>query len=1109
MPIIVFGLPIIGRRGPCNLWTRWSYGLASWGCLRPSPHLSSLEQYATLRSLKRSEAGLEAERRQVTVLFADMVGFTSFSERSGEEAAFTLMRSLSKLMAEAVREQGGIIQDFTGDGIMAVFGLPVAFEDGPLRASRAALSILQRVDTKGPELEERYGLRPQMRIGLNTGPVVVGKVDDRGDGVNSVLGDTVNFAARLQSIAEPNSVFISEATHRLVQGLVDENFAGEQTIKGKSEPQNVYRLNAVRQGAARFEAAVSRGLSAFVGREHELEVLDHGLDKARSELRVIDLAAEPGMGKSRLLHEFRQRLGNERTVVLSGSCWPDGQQTPFLPFIEVVRGSFRISAGEAENEIARNLEMGLKTLGLHSARNLALLLHLLGLRVPGDALTGLDGLLIGLRTRELLQELLEARCRLSPVVMVIEDLHWIDSVSEQVLGKLIDPESKLRLLLLTTRRPEYSPPWLERAVVSKLSLGPLPAGEIRRLVQARLRTDVLPEPLVRQVTEKAEGNPLFTEEIVSFLIEQGIVRTTSGKLEFDASTVATALPASVQSLLSARVDRLTQDDRALLQAASVIGRQFEPQLLAAVTGDSHIDARLAPVQELDLVRQESESDHYAFKHALVRDALYQSLLTEARTALHLRIAEEIERRSGNRLTEVAEVLAHHFSKTDHVNKAFAYSSMAGSKSLSVYSLDEAMMHFAAALALLDKNPDCATDGQVADFLVHYATLLHMSAQIEIMIVVLKRYLPRIDRLRNDPRAVLIRHHCVFALIFNTRYREAAAIQQETSAIAEHLGDSTSKAYSLASEISVSMTVAPKPLDQFEKLKREAIEAISKTTDTYIKSWTRFVIGSEEMSRGRMTHARDAANELMRVGHMLNDPRSTGQALNLLAWMSLVSDAYSDALEYSEQCLAVAITPFERIGASGVKGCALVLLRRTEKGAALLEEHHRRCAADGNFHTLTHSEGVIGICKVLQGRINDGLVLLEEAIAKQEMAGFGRAADLYRLQLGEIYVRIITASEKLPLATLLMNLPILLKVIATGPSRLFILTAHVLANPHFDSAGHHAGHAEMLLGLLYKAKKKRALAAQHLTEAQRIFSQFGQTPILARVETALAELKQYA
>ena len=196
----------------------------------------------------------------------------------------------------------------------------------------------------------------------------------------TVLGDTVNFAARLQNLAEPDTALVSEATHGLVQGLVDASFAGEDTIKGKSEPQKVYRLSAVRQGATRFAAAMSRGLSVFVGREREMEVLERRLNEARSKLSAVDVSAEPGMGKSRLLHEFRQRISDERTFVLSGSGWPEGRQTPFLPFIEVVRRSFRVSAGEVENEIARKLEMGLTTLGLHSAQNLALLLHLPGLQ---------------------------------------------------------------------------------------------------------------------------------------------------------------------------------------------------------------------------------------------------------------------------------------------------------------------------------------------------------------------------------------------------------------------------------------------------------------------------------------------------------------------------------------------------------------------------------------------------------------------------------------------------------------------------------------------------------------------------------------------------------
>src|ERR1700733_2581846 len=507
-----------------------------------------------------------------------MVGFTAISEQLGEEGTFALIQPIYELMAGAVKEQGGSVKDFTGDGIMALFGVPDAMEDAPLRACRAGLRIHERLAAAAPAIEARHGVRPQMRIGVNSGPAVVTQIHGESAAMTA-LGDTVNLASRLQTLAEPGTVYLSEATQCLVQGLVETTFAGAPPIKGKAEPQKVYRLNSVREGATRFEAAVGRGLTTFVGREREMETLERGLAEARTELRVIDIVAEPGVGKSRLLHEFRQRVSKEQAFILTGSCSPDGRQTPFLPFIEVLRGSFQVRSGEAESDVMRKLEMGLTVLGLHSPENLGLLLSLLGLKAPEGSLVGLDGVLIGLRTRALLVRLLEARCRLSAVVLLIEDLHWIDSVSQEVLGRIVDGEAKLRLLILHTRRPEYEPPWREKPVATTLRLELLPAGEIRRLVQARLGVEAPPKALVQLVTEKAEGNALFAEEILSFLSERGILRNVGGQVEFDAGAVGAALPASVQSLLTARVDRLAPQDRAVLQAAAVIGRRFDPQLL--------------------------------------------------------------------------------------------------------------------------------------------------------------------------------------------------------------------------------------------------------------------------------------------------------------------------------------------------------------------------------------------------------------------------------------------------------------------------------------------------------------------------------------------------
>jgi class 3 adenylate cyclase len=620
------------------------------------------------------------ERRQVTALFADMIGFTTISEQLGEEGTFALIQPIYDLMARAVLEQGGSVKDFTGDGIMALFGVPDALEDAPLRACRAALAIHERLAASAPEISAKHGIKAQMRIGINSGLAVIAQI--RGEsGPATALGDTVNLAARLQTLAEPGTVYLSEATHRLVQGLVETTFAGEHAVKGKAKQQKVYRLEAIRRGAARFDAAVGRGLSAYVGRERETETLEHAFVEGRAALRVIDVVADPGMGKSRLLHEFRRRIDKEGAFLLIGNCSPVGQQTPFLPFIEIVRGSFQVCPGEAKAEIARKLEMGLNVLELRAPDSLSLLLNLLGLEPPEGALAGLDSVLTGLRTRDLLQTLLAARCRASKVVLLIEDLHWIDSVSQEVLRKIVDNEAKLSLLIVHTRRPEFELPWQERPGVTTLRLEPLPASDVQRLAETRLGVEALPEMLAQQLTDRAEGNALFAEEILSFLSERGALRVVAGKVEFDAGAVASALPASVQGLLTARVHRFAPRDRALLQAASVIGRRFDPQLLACVTDETvEVDARLAAMQALDLIHPEGASD-FAFKHALVRDALYQSLLTGPRAALHLKIAEEIEYRAGNRLPEVVEALAHHYGQTDHADKAFSYLAQAGATSL--------------------------------------------------------------------------------------------------------------------------------------------------------------------------------------------------------------------------------------------------------------------------------------------------------------------------------------------------------------------------------------------------------------------------------------------
>jgi class 3 adenylate cyclase len=1048
-----------------------------------------------------------AERRQVTVLFADMAGFTTISERLGEEGTYALIQPIYQLMATAVNEQGGSVKDFTGDGIMALFGVPHALEDGPLRACRAALLIQQRLLAVAPDIEARHGIRPQMRIGINTGPAVVAQVRDGTSA--TALGDTVNLASRLQSLAEPGNVLLSEATLQLVQGLVETTPAGEHRVKGKAEPQKVYRLNAVREGAARFDAALSRGLTTYVGRARELKTLARALDAIGSRTQVIDLVGEPGIGKSRLLHEFRTRHTKEAGVfILAGSCSPDGRQSPFLPFIEVIRGAFQVRAGEADTAVAENVAKNLKKLGLDSAQNRGLVLNLLGIKVPEGALKGLDGVLIGLRTRELLWQWLEAYCALLPVLILLEDLHWIDSASEQLLAKIVASEEPLRLLVIYTRRPEYRPPWAGNPRVTLLPLERLTALETSRIVQARFGADDLPEGLAKLVADRAEGNALFAEEIASFLQERRVVRRGAAGLEFDAAAAAGALPASVQTLLTARIDSLLSEHRKLLQAAAVIGRRFDPELLAAVVrGPADLGARLAPMCALDLIDLDSKSGDYTFKHALVRDALYQSLLTGPRAALHLSIAEEIERRSGNRLAEVAEILAHHYQQTERADKAFTYLAMAGAKSLSIYSLDEAETHFTAAAALLDKDPDCAMDNEVVDFLVNYSLLLNLVHHLRELIPTVERYRNRVDRLGDDRRTVLILHQRVTSLVWMGRYREAATAQDEISAMADRLGDDLSRAYSAAGAILVSRKVWPMRAEQNEPLGRTALAAAARTNDPFIQTWLRWIIAIEALDRGRIIEARSRAGEMITIGQRLNDPRPIGFGLNCLAWIENVLENYQEALRYSEETLKVAVTTWDRMAATYAKAFALVMLRRPE-GVSILEAARQENRANGQRFIVSLLDLAYAFSLILQGRITRGIRWMKQIILDREEEGFQLRAEWYRILLCQVYLEIIAGKEKPPFSVLARNLPTLLWVKLFGPAQIRTIMARV--RPFFsansDPDGSFLASCEMILGLLDKAQRKNTSALKHLNEAKRIASQFGQTPMLARIETALADFR---
>ena len=1045
---------------------------------------------------------MEAERRQVTVLFADMVGFTAFSERSGEEAAFTLMQSLSKLMEDAVHDQGGSVQGFTGDGIMAVFGALVAFEDAPLRACKAAFAILQQLKSTSRDLEAKHGVEPQLRIGVNSGPAVVGKVQGGSGATITVLGDTVNVAARLQALAAPGSTVLSEVTHRLLQGLVETLLVGEHVIKGKSEPQRVYRLEAIREGTARFDAKIHRGLTTYVGRDRELEKLERALDVIDSGIQVFDISGEPGIGKSRLLHEFLTQVVKEGLRVLTGHCTADGQQ-PFRAFIEIVRRAFRLSPSDSEETVATKLDQGLEGLGHHSSANLGLMLNLLGLRAPQGALEGLDGLLIGLRTRDLVQQLIVARCRLRPMIILFEDLHWVDSASEDLLAKIVAIEEPLQLLILHTRRPEYSPPWADEARVTRLPLEPLSARETARIAEARIGVGNMPEGLAKLIAAKAEGNALFAEEIANFLVERGIVRRSAAGLDFNSAAVAAALPESVQSLLASRVDRLASADRNLLQAAAVIGRRFDPELVAAVGVSTSAQTAFAAMEALDLIHRVEGSTDYIFKHALVRDALYDGLLMAPRAALHLKVAEELERHGGNRLTEIAEILAHHYAATERADKAFAYLAMAGHKGLDIYSNAEAEHFYRQALAIFEKHANCAEKLSVAQVVVRLLEALTNQSDDRELGEVAGKYMTLVKEAGETRELVIFCYYRAVALMFALELRAGHRVMVEALAIAERLGDGRARAYARCWLLSMTSLLGLDSLEAAERMKSELLADSHRFGDNYVLNYTYFAVALDYFYRGLSKEARDVAARLIASGEERKDPRAIGMAHVLLGFTAMLGDEPTVAIADAEECMRLAVTHNDRRMAALIKASADVFLGRGREALKEIQAVNAALERSGSLFLIQRQPQ--GVALAMLGRISQGIRMIEEQIAKSDAIGDQSRAAWGRIILAEIYIQILSGKEKPTAAVVLKNFRTIAAAMIFGARRAQRLLQEAAGVKMLSERGILRARINFDLGVLFAMKKKRAEARTYFEKARIPAEGQGADKLLQRIDAAIAEL----
>jgi class 3 adenylate cyclase/tetratricopeptide (TPR) repeat protein len=936
-----------------------------------------------------SRSALEGERKQVTVLFCDIANSTTLAARIGEEPMHGLLSRFFSLALEAVHRYEGTVNQFLGDGFMALFGAPVAHEDHARRAALAALDIRRAVELRPEQLELPAGAELSVRMGLNTGPVVVGSVGDNLRMDYTAVGDTTNLAARLQQSAEPGAILISDAVARLVRGYVTLAAMPPLALKGKNEPVVAHLLLAA--GTRRSRVTEDRTLSPFVGRDRELNVLREALAEAQAgHGQVISILGEPGVGKSRLLHEFRIGLSGREIAYAEGWCQSFGQAMPYLPLQDLLRASFSIGGSDDGRQAKDKVSAGLAQLGLDCARHAPYLLQLLGIKDGNEALAQLTPETIKGRTLETLLQVALSQARQCTLVIEIEDIHWIDKSSEEFLAALADSLTGVPILLLTTARPGYSPPWLGKSYAAQFALRVLPDDAARTIVEATVQRSPLRIEVTDAIVERAEGNPLFLEEL------------TLAASVHDRLDALQAMPNTIQSVLAARIDRLPEAVKRTLQAGSVLGREFPLHLLQSITANTdELTQHLAKLKHEEFLfeRPAPEGAAYVFKHALTQNVAYDSLLTARRQALHEMAARAVEKIGADRIEEHYELLAYHYSRSPNVEKAIDYLELANGKAIKANAAADAQIHFEAALELYGKLPDTRENRrrriitllqQVPVYLLQlkmaqYEELLHAHESVAISV---------------EEEGLLGRFHAGIGHChwFMGRHDEGLESERRAVALCEKAGETGGAAFAYV--LTQYLLWSKGDLQQSLEFEAPCLRAHAFSPNLRVYMWSLSISGWALGDMGQYERGLAKCELAMSAGDAASDPSIICECLWTMAIIFLDQGALDKAVEYAQRAIDVGPTPADKAWAQLTLGWALSR-RSPEVAIQRIEPLEPLFRAAGQIPTLVWLGVALGEAYWRAGKLQQASQTLDDTARLSQWSGAKHWEGKAHRLLGEI------------------------------------------------------------------------------------------------------------
>lgn len=948
------------------------------------------------REVLSSKAAQEGERKQVTVLFCDIVNSTATADAVGAEAMHGVLNQFFEMALSEVHRYEGTINQFLGDGFMALFGAPIAHEDHARRAVLAALALRARVQQRREELQRETGVELQVRMGLNTGLVVVGGIGDKLRTDYTAVGDTTNLAARLQSLAEPGTILVSETTYRLIKSSVKVEVLEAASVKGKKEPIRPYLVVESRRPLAP-RPVLSR--AGFVGRERELAVLQDLWEQAQEgHGQVIGVAGEAGAGKSRLVQEFQSRLPRGAITFLQGRCLSYGTGIPYLPMSLMLRGAGGLSESDEPDEVRAKLQRNLETLGLETDKHLPYLLRLLDVEGSDRGLEDLEPQIVHRRTFAALRRVLFRASELRPVILEIEDLHWVDATSEEFLGRLVEALASARVLLLLTYRSGYQPSWMEKSYATQITMRRLSRQESREMVQAILEGARMPTALTDEILEKAEGNPFFLEELA---------RAMNDRTEGDE-----AVPDTVQGLIMARMDRLPEEHKRVLQTASVLGREFSEELLHSVWPDpAPLEPLVADLQRWEFFYEDpsAEDPAYVFHHALTQEVAYQTLLTGRRQELHRRAAQALEALYADRIEDALDRIAYHYPQANEPAKAVGYLRRAAEKAVRGYGHSEAARALRQALELAKGLPEETRGRQTMELVLSLAESLLPLAQLPETLEVLDQHRDLLETLEDDELAG--RYHFWLAHTYSYLGNSDDAGTHAWRAIeaAERAEDPLT-----AGQACYVLCREGFWTGKFAEGLAQGLQALELLEgERWWQGQTHWVNGFHHFVLGRFESALESMEQARVIGEDLADPRldtswSTGYFLA----------AMGDLEAGIAQCrggLARARDPLNTAAAQGFLGYAYLEQRDLRRAIPTLEDASQKLRQAGMQQLFGWFSIYLGEAYLIAGRHEEARERATEGLEAVTAAGFRFGEALGERALGRIALgagEMETAEERL-------------------------------------------------------------------------------------------------